>query len=314
MAISDLDAFDFQLLHALQVDGRAAFSRIAEVLGVSDQTVARRYARLRARSRIRVTGRTDPSRLGEVSWFVRIQCVPSVAVTLGRALARRADTTWVKITSGGTEIVCVVRAATGHDSETLLLEKLPKTPNVVDVSANCLLHVFYGGTQGVVDVLTPEQVSTLRPSPVDSGPRVVLDEQDRRMLDLLQSDGRTGFAELAAATGRSLSTERRRLADLRTIGALYFDVDLDYGLLDLRMQTMLWLAAPPDQLTATGQALAGHPEIAFVAATTGSTNLYASVLCPDPAALFTYLTTKVAALPAANRIETAPVIRTLKNL
>ena len=42
-----LDALDLKLLHALQIDGRAPFSRIAEVLGVSDQTVARRFRRLR---------------------------------------------------------------------------------------------------------------------------------------------------------------------------------------------------------------------------------------------------------------------------
>jgi hypothetical protein len=36
------------------------------------------------------------------------------------------------------------------------------------------------------------------------------------------------------------------------------------------------------------------------------------VLCPDPGALFAYLTTKVAALPGVQRTETAPVIRTLK--
>jgi DNA-binding Lrp family transcriptional regulator len=128
------------------------------------------------------------------------------------------------------------------------------------------------------------------------------------MLDLLRTDGRASLTDLAATTGRSLTTERRRLAELRATGALYFDGDLDYHLLNLRMQTMLWLGAPPDQLMATGQALAAHPEVPFVAATTGSTNLYASVLCPDPAILFTYLTTQVAALPATNRIETAPVI------
>ncbi len=314
MTDSELDGLDLRLLQALQIDGRAPFSKIGEVLEVSDQTIARRYARLRSRRRIRVTGRTDPARLGEVSWFVRIQCIPSVALTLGQVLARRRDTTWVKLTSGGTEIVCVVRAATGEDSGTLLLEKLPKTPNVVNVSANCLLHVFFGGPDSIINVLTPDQAARLQPPAPRPGPTVTLDDLDRRMLDLLETDGRAGLADLAAATGRSLTTERRRLTELRTTGALYFDVDLDYRLLDLRMQTMLWLNTPPDQLMATGEALAAHPEVPFVAATTGSTNLYASLLCPDPAALFTYLTTKIAALPAANRIETAPVIQTLKNL
>ncbi|MFF1742868.1 AsnC family protein [Streptomyces mirabilis] len=35
-----LDALDLRLLQCLQIDGRAPLTRIAEVLGVSDQTVA----------------------------------------------------------------------------------------------------------------------------------------------------------------------------------------------------------------------------------------------------------------------------------
>jgi DNA-binding Lrp family transcriptional regulator len=42
-----LDDLDRGLIHALHLDGRAPFSRIAAVLDVSAQTIARRYARLR---------------------------------------------------------------------------------------------------------------------------------------------------------------------------------------------------------------------------------------------------------------------------
>lgn len=60
MAISvSFDDLEPKIIHALQVDGRAPFSKIASVLGVSDQTVARRYACLRSARQIRVTGRTD---------------------------------------------------------------------------------------------------------------------------------------------------------------------------------------------------------------------------------------------------------------
>ncbi|MDT8913866.1 Lrp/AsnC family transcriptional regulator [Amycolatopsis sp. PS_44_ISF1] len=319
MATSDqstvFDGLDLQLIHALQLDGRAPFSTIARVLGVSDQTVARRYARLRSAGRLRVTGRTDPARLGEVWWFVRVRCTPNVARTVGRALARRPDTSWVKLTSGGTEIVATVRAPTSQDSEALLLEQLPRTPQVLDVSANCLLHVFFGGRQSIVEALSPAQVARLGVAPPDPAPGpVTLDEGDRKLLALLDTDGRTGFTALAAATGRPVTTLRRRLAELRASGAVYFDVDYDYRGLRLSSQTLLWLSVAPDRLLAAGRALGAHAEVPFAAATTGSTNLFASVLCPDPAALFGYLTTAVAALPGVQRTETAPVIQTLKTL
>ena len=49
-----LDAVDRRLLHALGVDGRASFRLIASVIGVSEQTAARRYRRLRDAGVVRV--------------------------------------------------------------------------------------------------------------------------------------------------------------------------------------------------------------------------------------------------------------------
>ena len=61
-----------------------------------------------------------------------------------------------------------------------------------------------------------------------------------------------------------------------------------------------------------GEALARHPEVGFAAATTGATNLYASVQLRDDRALFDYLTGPVTALPGLITIQTAPVLRTVK--
>jgi DNA-binding Lrp family transcriptional regulator len=314
MAISDtLDSTDLAVLHALHLDGRVAFSTLAATLGVSDQTVARRYARLRSRG-VRVVGRTDPLRIGETSWFVRIRCVPSAVAKVAAALARRDDTSWVKVTSGGTELVAVVRAPSKMDSEALLLEQLPRTPQVLDVAANLLLHQFFGGTHSVVDALTPQQIRDVEFRPSTTHHTVELDAVDREILRLLAADGRTDIAVLAAQSGVPASTVRRRLTALRAGGALYFDVDVDYALLGKGNETMLWLTIAPADLVDAGALLAAHPEVAFAAATTGSANMFANIVCADATALFGYLTTSVAALPSVRSIETAPVLRTIKRL
>jgi len=100
-----LDELDRGIVHALHIDGRAPFSRIAQVLGVSDQTVARRYRRLCSAGSLRVVGVPDARRLGWVEWFVRVQVMPDAAVPVADALARRKDTSWVCLISGGTQIV-----------------------------------------------------------------------------------------------------------------------------------------------------------------------------------------------------------------
>ncbi|MFB9688818.1 Lrp/AsnC family transcriptional regulator [Amycolatopsis plumensis] len=313
---SDYDELDRRLAHALQVNGRAPFSTIADVLGVSDRTIARRYTRLRSAGAVRVLGGVDPAALGAVLWFLRVRCAPAASVPVAEALARRPDTSWVSITSGGTEITCTVRTESDADSEALLLTKLPRTPRVEGVTAHSVLHAYYGGPDSLIaklGSLSEEAVERLRPPPVPprSGP-VRLDDGDRKLLAALAVDGRAEFEQLAAATGWSPTTVRRRMTELREHGVLYLDIDVDGTLFGVGPRTMLWLSVAPAHLEEAGTALAGHPEIAFAAATTGPTNLYASVACADQRELYRYLTTRVAALPAITHIETAPVIKTVK--
>ena len=317
MESDDFDQLDRQLVHALQLDARLPFSRIAEVLGVSDQTVARRYTRLLTAGRLRTMGLTDPVALGEDRWLVRVQCSPDAASAVAEALARRDDTSWVNLTSGGTEITCCVRSAPGDDEHALLLQRLPRTPSVIGVTAQCVMHTFFGGSLSLFSkssTLSREQIERLGPPPAvraASGP-VRLDDGDRRMLAVLLQDGRAPLTELAEATGWSQSTVRRRMAELRECGALYLDVDFGHEIFGTASRAMLWLSVAPSELAATGQALADHPEVAYVCATTGRTNLHAVVLCRDTPAVYTYLTTRIASLPAIRQVETAPIIRSVK--
>jgi DNA-binding Lrp family transcriptional regulator len=312
-------------VHALQADGRAPFRRIGEVLGVSDQTVARRYTRLRTSGTVRVLGLVDPLRVGLTPWFVRVRCTPDASASIGEAMARRTDTRWVSLLSGGTEIFCLTHAATpGEQEDTLLLQKLPHTPRVVQVTAHALLHVFFGQDLSPVTrsgPLDPEQLAALvpadaptrrppfaqppEPAPLNLGPG------DARLLDALARDGRTPAAELAAVTGWSQSTVRRRLSELRSCGALYYDLDFDHTVVpDLR--AALWLEVEPARLAEVGTALAAHSAVAFAGATTGTANVFASLQVQDAGALYRYLTGPVAALPGIRRTETAPYHRTLK--
>ncbi|MGK3201430.1 Lrp/AsnC family transcriptional regulator [Amycolatopsis sp. MEPSY49] len=307
----DFDLLDRKILHALMVDGRAPFQRVAEVLGVSPQTVHRRYSRLRVEAGLRVVGQVRPEAVGDEEWLVRVRCAPDRTGSLARALARHAETSWVHVASGGTEIMCVARAgaATGPS----LLRALPNTPRVTGISAHCLLHTFYGGEFSVVTKTGPlddAQVAALRfPAGTDGCP---LTGTDRALTAVLARDGRAGYPDLARAAGCSVSTAQRRLTELRRHGVLYFDVDHDPRLLGRTKLAMLWLSVGPAGLTEAGRALAGHPEVSFAAATTGPTNLYAAVNCTGNRDLHRYLTGPVASLPGLTAVETAPITETVK--
>lgn len=307
-----LDDIDHGLVHALQIDGRAPLRLIGEALSVSENTVARRYRRLRTAGILRVVGTLNGARLGYHAWTIRLQCTPDAATAIAKALAARPDTSYVYLLSGGTEISCSAQTSTAEESEALLLHKLPRTSRVTSVSAHLLLghHALPNNWAGSAR-LTPEQVALLTPPPAEDAD-VSLGPADRSLFDLLSRDGRASHTELAAASGWSESTVRRRLAVLRQAGVLTFLVDIPPAALGFRAEARLWMSVRPSQLTAVASAMAGHPEVSLVAQTTGPTNLLAAVNCRDSLDLARYLTKRIASLDAIHTIETAPVIRTVK--
>ncbi|MFI6165719.1 Lrp/AsnC family transcriptional regulator [Nocardia sp. NPDC051052] len=309
-----MDAVDRGLIHALHVDGRAAFRDIAGVLGVSENTVARRYRRLRGEGVVRVVGMVNGGRLGYVSWTVRVRCAPDAAMSVGKALADRSDTSFVYLLSGGTEVSCTVQAASGQEQDALLLGKLPRTSRVVAVSAHLVLRGFAlpSGWAGVA-ALSPEQVAVLEPPVVESSTAPVeLDDGERALLHALNRDGRASYAELSTATGWSESTVRRRLVALRRMGVLQFHLDMPPAAIGFRTEARLWINAQPAYVVDVAEALARRSEVAFAALTTGSTNLLVAVNCRDTTDLSLFLTERIAPLRGVNSMETAPIIRTIK--
>ena len=132
------------------------------------------------------------------------------------------------------------------------------------------------------------------------------------MITVLRRDARAGYADLASACGQTAATAARHLARLRASGAIFFDVDIDDSHLGIGTRALLWLTVAPAYAERAGTALATHSELAFVVATTGTTNIVAQALTPDPAALHGYLTGPLAALPGVHTVESAPVLLTLK--
>ncbi|RFU83868.1 Lrp/AsnC family transcriptional regulator [Streptomyces triticagri] len=345
-----LDDLDRRLVHALQVDGRAPFSRIAAVLGVPERTLARRYHRLRSALAVRVAGLVDSARIGMADWFVTLDCAPDATETLTSLLAQRDDTSWIAPLAGGGRLVCMVRTpapgrpAGGPDGGRSFFEQLARTPGVRDVQAGCVLRAVAGvggwsGRTSALDAAEQERLRTAAeparsavggdggagspstgdadgaasspgPGP-DPGP-TAWTEADARLAGELARDGRADIRHLAEVTGWSASTTRRRISRLRSTGVLHFEVDVDPAHFGAPLEALLWLDVAPGTLPTVTEALAGHAPVAFAAATTGRAAVFAMLQCRDAGALYEYLSRDLGALPGIRGAETALVQRRTK--
>ena len=312
------DDLDRRIIHALYIDPRAPFSRLAEVLGSSEPTVSRRYRRLFDDRILRVVGQLDSQRFGQYDWAVRIRCGPGSAPNVATKLAQHPDTSWVQLTSGGTEIFSMVHSRNGEQRTPVLLSQLSVGRQIVDLEAYCLIHLFATGLSAPPGqgALGREQIDQLlspardRP-PIDQA-KSKLQDSDWPLVQALADDGRAPYRQLAARTHWHESTVRRRVEELIATGVLFFDLDLASEAFGIRSQALLWMSVAPANLRDVGEALADRPEFPFVAATTGSTNLVAALVCPDDHSLFEYLAREMTALDGLTHIETVPVMQFVK--
>ncbi|BFV59487.1 Lrp/AsnC family transcriptional regulator [Kitasatospora sp. CMC57] len=309
MEAADLDTLDRRIVCALQVDGRAEPGRIAEVLGVSARTVTRRLTRLQEGAAVRVVRMATAEDEAVGALLLRIKVLRGKAETIAHALAARPDIPFVDVMTGGQEISAVMLADPGSRDH-LLHSRLPATGAVLETEVHAVLHVFADAGHWQAGWLTAEEAAALRPVPPSTPPPSV-DALDRVLLDLLAQDARQSHAALAVAAGTPESTVRRRLHRLAAGGLLRTHATVDPRLLGMTVDANLWLDVPPGRLAQVGEALAAHPQVHGVLATSGPANLMATVFCPDHDGLYRFTTGTLGPL-GVQRAETAIVARAVK--
>jgi len=310
-----LDVVDRRLLHALGINGRASFRLIASVIGASEQTVARRYRRLREEGVVRVLmlPAPDPADCGQL---VRLEVQPQAVRAVADALARRADVSWLRLMNAGAEILFGVRARTSAEREALLLDQLPRTGRVLRTTVYSVLHHFRTEGEadwtGFPDQLDREQRRQLCVE-VPDRPSMHANAADQAIVDALAVDGRATYARLAQVSGMSESAAARRLELLVSSGALYSDVDIPPELLGYPAGATLYLEVTPSRVPEVGTLLAAHRQTAFVAAVGGSANIIAAIRCRDVAEIYEYVTATLGRVNGIEHVEVSTVARTIKH-
>ncbi|MFD7640570.1 Lrp/AsnC family transcriptional regulator [Kitasatospora sp. NPDC059795] len=309
------DDLDHRIIHGLCCAPRSSFRRLGEIIGVSEQTVARRYAALRRDGVIRVVGLNSPIGQGRGDWIARLRCRPDAAGPVADSLARRPEVGYASIASGGSEIICAIRSTGGRDD--VLLRQLPKAASIRDMSVDLLIHAF--GPPGTAGwsagrrALTEEQLRLLAAErPVPAGPTLAPTDEDRPLFDALAEDGRASHTRLAEVTGWSAARVARRLEALEAGGSLTFAVDILAERLGYELNAILWLQVDLPELHRVGEELGRHDESAFVAATSGKHNLMAIVICRDTADFYRYLSGRLAEIDGIRGYEISVRARRLK--
>jgi DNA-binding Lrp family transcriptional regulator len=158
--------------------------------------------------------------------------------------------------------------------------------------------------------------TTRRSGPPPTARPQGLDEIDRRLIDLLSTDGRIPNAALAEAVGVAPSTCLTRLRALRDRGVIKgFHADLDLGLLGRPIQAMVSvrLSAHDREAVDRFRTIAPRlPGVLSVYHVTGSTDYLLHVAVSDPGALRDVVLDRVVALPEVAHAETSLIFEHIR--
>ncbi|ACQ78565.1 transcriptional regulator, AsnC family [Beutenbergia cavernae DSM 12333] len=317
--IAALQDVDLRITAALLAHPRARVGAIAAAAATSAPTVSRRLATLLDDDVVRVVGVVDQQRADAgFAAFLRLRCVPGASVDVAQALARWPESGYVALIGGDLDCAAQLHVRSTRHLLEITGGRLKALPGVVGSSTLKIIRRFstpHGWTGGLV----PDRaLATLRADRMDHWSeerphtRHDLDELDRGVVAALAEDGRMSWRELAERLGVQPATASRRAEALMSKGLLRLRAVVQPARIGQPVIAFIWLRVAPSRLEAAGRALAAHPNVLNIAATTGQPNLCGEVAVGGDEELYTFLTDDVGSLPGVMAVDVSDGLDVIK--
>ena len=309
-----LGVLDQQIVAALQVNGRATWREIARLVGSSESTVARRAQALISSGAVRCTVIMDPIKCGlGYPVLLQFRCEPAKGRQVALTLAARPDVRFVTVVTGPFDVVAELVVPSKRHLAHFLFEELGQIDGVSHTSTETVLRNFKTAYDWSRNLLGTNVAGESAPQHEGlQSKQVDLDDLDRQLCERLRADGRSGFPQLALELDITESMARRRVEALMTAGALQPITLVDPRLLGYDIELMIWLQVEPTRLEEAAVALAARPEVRYLSATTGYSDLVGEVILRSQDELYTFRIQTLGAMSEIRSVDMALELQTLK--
>ena len=276
------DAFDAELIRALQADGRASIHDLAIRLDASRDIVAQRLHRLLDGGSLRIVAALDPGFVGHhVLVHARAE-VDGPVTPIARQIAELPDAVFVSLASGPFPLVFETRHG---DSRELLevLDHARRLPGVRRVLVSTYVEVFKGFfvSHGRGDV--------------------ALDRIDYRLIAVLQQDGRASFRALADEVHLSPSSTRARVHRLVEAGVIRISAITSGGISRSRLAIGIGITVSGDAAPIR-QYIIDAPHVDFAVRAHGSFDFIATLVGASASHLLEVMD-EIRALPGVSALD-----------
>jgi DNA-binding Lrp family transcriptional regulator len=185
---------------------------------------------------------------------------------------------------------------------------------VTATSTSAVLRTYKTRDEWSRELLPALPPAVPAPSPRPDGdsraPR--LDHLDMALISALAQDGRRSFVDLGNELDLSETAVARRLGALVEAGNLSFATLVDPAALGFELEAMLHLRVDLSTAESVASFLAGRPEVRYVSATAGYSDITCEAVFRDNDALHDFLVKTLGNLKGVRDLEVDLEIQTLK--
>lgn len=311
--MEDLDDLDRKILAALHVNGRASWTDIAQLIGTSTTTVARRAQHLFGAGLARVAVLPHLEHEGPVHVFlVRLTCAPGSQLRVAGLLAANPDIRYVTIVTGGYDIVFELVAPKHRDLYSMLVDFVHTIPGAQQSNADLVLHTYKVSYDWSAPLLGPQAAAFATPRPLHTCERGHLDDVDREVLAALRDDGRASFQSVGRRLGISESTARRRLEAMLDRGCASVTAFIPAAALGYEAEILFWLSVEPSMQDSVAERLSGERGVRMIASVLGQASLICEVIVPTTADLHHFTSRTLASVPGIQSWTAGVQVLTVK--
>jgi DNA-binding Lrp family transcriptional regulator len=282
-----LDDLDRKIVIALQGHGRASWTRIAEEIGTSVATVARRGQQLLQDGVVRVAVMPDINHAGDTDLFIlRITCAPGTQMRVLEELSKRADLRFLALVTGSYDIFAELNLLRQDSLHARIVHEIQAIDGVQRCDTDLTLNVykvshdwvqqFAGGEERT------EEAKVHRCAPDH------FDPVDHQIIAVMAEDGRASFRSVGTALGLNESTVRRRFETLHSRGCTNLVTLIPAPALGYESEIFLTVTVAPPFLQTVARKLTTYRGVRYVAALLSQNALLCELILPTTKHVFDF--------------------------
>lgn len=288
-----IDNINRKIISSLRRDGRTSNVELAQELGINEATVAKRINKMLQEKLITIRAVKNPFRMGyRVNAFIALKVELKKVKVICEKLVSNSNITALLTCFGRFDIILIVDLRSWEMLLDFVKEDISQIEGINEVEISLISEIkkrSYGAfADDVATNNTPVQ----------------LDEINQRLIEELEKNGRSGYADLAKKLGISSATVSRRVSFLTRENIIKIMAMPNPSKLGLPANAFMTLHTDRSKVDDICTELSSYPQVHTIMTLIDSFNIIVGVHFPTPEMLYDFILEKIACIDGVLDTET----------